>query len=283
MNTKPKKQWFLFQNTNICYQVYELSPHKHKPTLIFIHGFLSSQYSFRKLVPLLNHYFDIITLDLPPFGDSDRAKKFRYSYENMSELIIHFMDIHTIKSCYLAGHSLGGQIALMCAYHYPDRINRLFLMAPSSYMKKASIGTYVFSWLPFFPFFLKRMFYRKGVYNILQQCISDTSLITKDMITTYAKPFLDKEMFICLTKMIRDREGDLDRTFLQSIQTKTDIFWGKEDEILPAPIGYRLVQDLPNATLHTYKYAGHLLPEEVPDRISDQIISVLSASNSSFR
>ncbi|WP_226035861.1 alpha/beta fold hydrolase [Aquibacillus saliphilus] len=272
-NIKEKKQWIDYKGTNICYQSYKHPLNSNKPYIIFIHGFLSSQYSFRKMVPLLIDKFNLITIDLPPFGDSDRITKFTYSYSNLANIIVYFMNTKSIPSAYLVGHSMGGQIALTCAYHYPDRIKKLILLAPCSYLSKADRFSYLISWLPFFPTLIKRLLYRKGVFETLRQCVYNESVITKDMLTTYIKPFLDNAIYLCLTKMVRDREGDLDMKCLATIQTETFIFWGKKDEILPVSIGYKLVQDLPAAELCTFDYAGHLLPEEVPNIICDRILA----------
>lgn len=273
---KEKKHWLDYQGTRICYKAFQLTPNANKPFIIFVHGFLSSQYSFRKMVPLLIEEFNIVTLDLPPFGDSDRVKNFDFSNENLAEIIIHFMNVHSISCAYISGHSMGGQVALTCAYHHPERIKKIILLAPSSYMLKADRLSWLMSFLPFFPYLIKKLFYRKGIYQTLRQCMYDPRLITKDMIVHYIKPFLDNNMYECLIKMVRDREGDLDLDCLKNINKHCLIFWGKQDEILPVSIGYRLVQDLPHADLFTFQNAGHLLPEEVPEPICGHILSKCS-------
>lgn len=42
------------------------------PTLVLLHGFLSSSFSFRKLVPHLIKEYNVISIDLPPFGQSGK-------------------------------------------------------------------------------------------------------------------------------------------------------------------------------------------------------------------
>ncbi|MDL4842546.1 alpha/beta fold hydrolase [Aquibacillus rhizosphaerae] len=268
-----KEKYLTYQGSKICYHLYKNDNDFNKPYLIFIHGFLSSQYSFRKMIPLLSNHFNIITLDLPPFGDSDRIKSFYYSYKNMAKLIVYFMNQHNIKEAYLAGHSMGGQIALTCAYYYPKRVKKLILLAPSCYLMKANRLTYAVSWLPFFHTFLRKLLKRKGVYEMLRQCFYNDELITEEMLTTYKKPYLDKKIYRCLTKMLRDREGDLDVKCIKNISTDCLLFWGKQDQILPIKIAYQMAQDIPQVNLCTFDFAGHLLPEEVPHVICDYIIS----------
>ncbi|MCT2535862.1 alpha/beta hydrolase [Aquibacillus koreensis] len=271
MNNNNQKK-LNYKGTNISYQLYK-STNNDKPYLIFIHGFLSSQFSFRKMIPLLSDQFNIITVDLPPFGDSDRIKSFEYSYKNMADLIIFFMDYFKINSAYLLGHSMGGQIALTCAYHYPDRIKQLILLAPSCYMIKADYLSYYASYIPFFRFFLRKLMKKKGVYEMIRQTLYHDELITEEMIETYKAPFLDSKMYICLTKMIRDREGDLSVDCIRNIKTKCLLFWGKYDEILPISTAYQMAKDLLDVDLCTFDYAGHLLCEEVPHVICDRILA----------
>lgn len=270
------ESWLDHQGIKISFHLYSSSS-SPKPALLLIHGFLSSKFSFRDLIPELINDFDIYTFDFPPFGNSDKKKTYNFSYRNFAQIIIELLDYHSIESAYVGGHSMGGQIALLSAYHYPDRIKKLFLFAPSTYMKKANFWFYHLTYLPGFPYVLKRMLYRKGVYNTLTQCVFDHHMITKEMIQGYLRPFLNQEVFPCLTKMIRDREGDLSEDLLRKIKTESFIFWGKEDRILPVTLGYELVQHLPNAYLQTFEKTGHLLPEEVPHLLGEKMIQQLHA------
>ena len=61
-------------------------------TIILLYGFLSSSFSFRKLIPLLSKDFNVITIDLPPFGKSGKSKHYNYSYENVSKTLLKFID-----------------------------------------------------------------------------------------------------------------------------------------------------------------------------------------------
>lgn len=270
---KIKKNWLIYQGSRICYQFIRSQNEKEKPFLIFIHGFLSSQYSFRKMIPHLIERYNIITMDLPPFGDSDRIKSFDYSYKNMADLVIYFMDQHKINQATLVGHSMGGQIALTCAYYYEKRIKKLVLLAPSCYMMKTDNFSYLLTRLPFFKLMIRKLLKRKGVHETLRQSVYNESIITEEMLSTYKKPFLDNKMYICLAKMVRDREGDLSESFLSKISTECLIFWGKHDEILPVSIAYQMAKDLPNTELCTFNYGGHLLPEEFPNVICDYILA----------
>ncbi|MGP4040563.1 alpha/beta fold hydrolase [Gracilibacillus sp. D59] len=238
-----------------------------KPTLIMLHGFLASTYCFRKLIPLLQRDFQIITIDIPPFGESEKSNTCLFSYDHMADAIKFIMDNFFISKAIFLGHSMGGQISLRFAYKYPDRINQLYLLAPCSFMKHSPMFAKLICHNPLSPFIARRLLKRKGVYEMLRHSIYHDNLITDEMLEHYKQPFLDKNIYPCIIKILNDHQGDLSEQALSTIKAPTKIIWGKNDEIIPYEIGYELIRYLPNATLTTLDQAGHLLPEEYPHHI----------------
>ncbi|MCD8511751.1 MAG: alpha/beta hydrolase [Bacillus sp. (in: Bacteria)] len=51
------------------------------------------------------------------------------------------------------------------------------------------------------------------------------------------------------------------------------LIWGEEDKVVPVHIGRKLFNDLPNAQFEVLKQTGHLVTEERPKEIYEQIIS----------
>jgi pimeloyl-ACP methyl ester carboxylesterase len=96
-------------------------------------------------------------------------------------------------------------------------------------------------------------------------------MIDEEMMLGYEAPFYDDQIFTALTRLIRHREGDLTSEDLQAIDTESLLIWGREDKVVPLKIGERLHSDLRNSKLITLEKTGHLLPEEKPHHISEQI------------
>lgn len=71
---------------------YEHYENPGRQTLVCVHGFLSSAFSFRKLIPLLRNHYDIIAVDLPPFGQSEKSRTFVYTYANLAKLLIGLLE-----------------------------------------------------------------------------------------------------------------------------------------------------------------------------------------------
>lgn len=58
--------------------------------------------------------------------------------------------------------------------------------------------------------------------------VHDQSLINEDMIYGYSEPFYDDKIFRALTRMIREREGDLSSQDLKTIEIPCLLVWGKK-------------------------------------------------------
>ncbi|CAG9620993.1 alpha/beta fold hydrolase [Sutcliffiella rhizosphaerae] len=250
-----------------------------KPTLVLIHGFLSSSFSFRRLIPLLTKEYTVLAIDLPPFGKSEKSKKFVYSYENLAKVVMELLSELGIEKTVLIGHSMGGQICLNISRQKPELVEKVVLLCSSGYLKKLKRALVYSSRIPYFYLYLKYWLAKKGAIQNLLNVVHDHSLIDDEMIAGYTEPFYDDRIFHALTRMIRDREGDLASEILRNINTPSLLIWGEEDKVVPIEIGRRLHRDLPNSQLITYKNTGHLLPEEKPQHVYDNIMEFLQTTS----
>lgn len=87
------------------------------PTLVLLHGFLSSSFSFRKLVPHLIKEYNVISIDLPPFGQSGKDYRYTYSFRNIAKSVVMFLEGKGIRKFSIIGHSMGGQISCSSSSH----------------------------------------------------------------------------------------------------------------------------------------------------------------------
>jgi len=96
--------------------------------LLLIHGFPLDSSSWNEVIPYLEDKFDIILPDLRGFGQST-AVDTPYSIPDMAEDIAGLLDHLGIESAVLAGHSMGGYVALAFARKYPQRVSGLGLVS----------------------------------------------------------------------------------------------------------------------------------------------------------
>lgn len=244
-----------------------------KPPVLLIHGFVSSTYTFNRLVPLLAENFSVIAIDLPGFGRSEKSKTFVYSYKNYARLVIRCLEYFGVDDVKIVGHSMGGQIALNVAKLIPEKVKNLFLLGCSGYLKSANRFLVYSSYLPLFRLYVRRTINNQRVIDNLRNVFHNHTYITEEHVREFERPLKDKNFPICLIRLLRHREGDLSSIELKKINTPTLLIWGEDDKVVPLHVGKQLARDLPNAELVTFKETGHLISEERPHEIASLIHS----------
>lgn len=101
-------------------------------TLVFIHGLGSYLPAWKKNVEALRQYYRCIAVDLPGYGKSSKGE-YEGSMEFFSDAVISLADQLGIGKFVLVGHSMGGQIAIVAALRYPERVKALVLAAPAGF------------------------------------------------------------------------------------------------------------------------------------------------------
>lgn len=265
MSANPFQGHFNIFGNDLYYEHFKHS--SSSETIILIHGFLSSTFSFRRLAPLLEKEHNVLSVDLPPFGNSGKSTQYIYSFENMAKSIIALTEHLQIKDCIVAGHSMGGQISLNMAKLRPELVKKAVLLCSSGYLERSKQSLRLLSYLPFFHLIVKRHLAKSGVLKNLQNVVFNHALIDDEMFNGYMQPFLNENIFRGLAKMVRHREGDLPEQILRQIETPCLLIWGEQDKVVPLHIGRRLHKDLKHSNLIVLKDTGHLVPEERPAEV----------------
>lgn len=100
-------------------------------TLVFIRGWASTDYSFRKFLQSKPDNWQIILLAADELIiDNDLVE----AVEKMEERL------KKTDRFYLAGHSLGGALALSYAAKYPDKVRQLYLINSVGYPLEGKFG-----------------------------------------------------------------------------------------------------------------------------------------------
>ncbi|MFZ0544280.1 MAG: alpha/beta hydrolase [Candidatus Promineifilaceae bacterium] len=100
-----------------------------KPAVILLHGMSTSADSFRELMSLLADDFRLIAPDIPGFGYSENTNP--YTMEHLIEWLADLVETLELPSAHLLGHSFGGVLAMGQALSYPEKYDRLVLVAPA--------------------------------------------------------------------------------------------------------------------------------------------------------
>lgn len=99
----------------------------NNPCIILLHGIRSYAKTWLNTAERLKDRFYVIALDLRGRGKSGWSADKKYYYQDYVADLEALVNQLNIGSCYLLGHSLGGQNALLYAAKHPSRVNGLIV------------------------------------------------------------------------------------------------------------------------------------------------------------
>lgn len=96
--------------------------------LVLVHGFPLDHTIWEPILPFLTDRFDVIQPDLPGFGGSD-APAPAPAMETYAAALADLLAALKLERAFVAGHSMGGYVALAFARLYPACLSGLALVA----------------------------------------------------------------------------------------------------------------------------------------------------------
>lgn len=102
--------------------------------ILFIHGLGSYLPAWKNNIEGLKSSYRVIAIDLPGYGKSSKEPHSgKMSF--YADVVKAFAEKLNLTDLTLAGHSMGGQIAMVTALNYPDLVKNLILVAPAGFEK----------------------------------------------------------------------------------------------------------------------------------------------------
>src|SRR4051794_41602752 len=98
------------------------------PVLLLIHGITSSSGAWSDVVPALAEHYTVIAPDLLGHGGSAKPRG-DYSLGAYASGLRDLLAALGHDRATVVGHSMGGGIAMQMAYQFPDRAERMVLVA----------------------------------------------------------------------------------------------------------------------------------------------------------
>lgn len=133
-------EFFTYGDYKIHYRV-EPAKGEFKGRIMMLHGFLCSTFAWRNMVAELSSQgYECVTADLPDFGYSTRESD-EVELIDRETLIVELMkSIAPVEEWILAGHSMGGGVAVNIAEEQPVKALLLYCPAPQSEFPAAMEG-----------------------------------------------------------------------------------------------------------------------------------------------
>ncbi len=105
------------------------------PVVLLLHGFPTSSFQFRALMPLLASRYRVIAPDLPGFGFTEvpAGRGYRYSFDALSSTLAAFTDALRLKRFALYVFDYGAPTGFRLAMTQPERIAAIISQNGNAY------------------------------------------------------------------------------------------------------------------------------------------------------
>ena len=87
----------------------------HLPLLLLLHGFPSSSYEFRNLIPMLSDTYHVLAPDYPGFGLTTVPDNFVYTFANIAIVLAAWLAVLGVKQTAMYIHDYGAPVGLRLA------------------------------------------------------------------------------------------------------------------------------------------------------------------------
>jgi pimeloyl-ACP methyl ester carboxylesterase len=245
--------------------------------IVLIHGTGSSLHTYDHWTKelILNHR--VIRMDLPGYGLTGPFPNRDYSYNKYVAFLKVFLEKIGVKSCILAGNSLGGNIAWRFTIENSEMVNNLILIDAAGYpMKSKSIPlAFKIAQIPIiqniFTVISPRFVAKASVENVYK----DKTKIDEELVDRYFELTLREGNRQAFVDRFKVKSDTISHKKIKLINQRTLILWGEEDKLIPTQMAYLFHKDLPNDTLVILKNVGHVPMEESPSESLRPVIKFL--------
>lgn len=225
-----------------------------RPPIILIHGAGGHQLFWPPQVRRL-HGQRVFALDLPGHGKSPGLG--RQTIPEYTDAVLNFLQAIRLSTFVLAGHSMGGAIAMDAAIRQPDRVLGLFLVGSGAKLRVA-------------PELLRAT-------SQASSAVAAAALLTD---LSFARSADARQKELALKRLSETRlpvlHGDLvacdgfdASSGLSQIACPSCVVCGEEDRMTPPVYSSVLVHHLALARLELVPHAGHMIMLEKPNRIAN--------------
>ena len=255
------------------------------PPLVLIHGGLGSLHNWEPWIPKLVESHRVIRVDLPAHGLTGRIPGDIYTRESMVEFVREVLAELGVDNFALAGHSMGGGVALLYALEHPDQVGSLILVGPEGVPGDGGYdvdGVFIdpdaeptetaLDEIALSP--LDRLLAKVGspwvVGETLKYMMARDELVTPEFAARFGRILRHEGNRYAVALMFRQyaavmhdprdlepRLGELEMPVLLQI--------GEQDPLVPPAVGEKFHAWLSRSMLAVYPGAGHMIMEEATE------------------
>ncbi|HVE62421.1 MAG TPA: alpha/beta hydrolase [Mycobacteriales bacterium] len=252
--------------------------------LLLLHGIPTTSYLWRDVQRDLEHRHPTYAVDLLGLGASERPPGGRYDLANQAELLVGLLDQLGLDRVAIAGHDVGGAAAVHLCALAPDRVAALVLVDTPLHADAwpvAAISSLMAPLLGETQTTLLRLVPSLGRHYLGMQLGRGLAAGSVDgpVLDRYAASLLSRDGtrgLLCLVRALDPPSTEAALRLVTVDAPPTLVLWGDEDAWHGPAYGRRLAADIPGSCWVPVPDAGHLLPEDRPERVAEEIAGFLA-------
>lgn len=231
------------------------------PNVVLIHGFGGDLDNWLFNIDALGEQANVYALDLPGHGQSTKVLN-DPSLAGLAKVVIDFMDALRLDKAHLAGHSMGGAIAVKVAELAKGRVLSLGLVAPAGLGPDIN-GDYITGFI--------RGQSRRDMKPVLELLFANTELVSRQLIDDVLKfkriDGVEKALGSLGDSLFGgSKQADSVVAAAKSAGVPVTVIFGKEDRIIPSSHAEALKG---SAKVEIIDGAGHMPMMEAAKRVNE--------------
>jgi pimeloyl-ACP methyl ester carboxylesterase len=249
-----------------------------KPTILLLHGFPSSSFMFRDLIPLLSSQFHLVAPDYPGMGYSEAppASKFTATFDSVAGVVGDFVAQQHLTRYILYMQDFGGPVGMRLALKHPEQVAGLIIQnspisldgwdptrlkgvqanaGPATPEKRAAVEARVIE---------------ATAIQLHQAGAAHPEQLNPDSWADDAFALSDPGKKRIMTDLQLDIPTNLDlypswQDYIRTRKPRTLVVWGRNDPIFAAAGAETIKKLNPTAEVHLYNTGHFALNEESAD------------------
>ncbi len=253
-------------------------------TILLLHGTAASTHTWRDVIPALSNSFDVVAVDLPGHGFSERVVGDSMSLDDISDGIAGLLQDLKISPRCIVGHSAGAAVALnlvlknRVAAGHVIGINAALLPFGGTLRNVFSPLARFFASTRLMPKMLAR---RATDKRAVERVLNGTgSTIDPDGTEYYQRLFQRESHLSSVLQMMASWELGPLLEELSELQARLMLIVGEEDQAVSPKEANSIGKLLNRTEVLRLPGLGHLAHEEAPTRIAELIREFIEAGES---
>lgn len=248
------------------------------PPLLLVHGLGCSAYTFQRNMPVLAAAgIRTIAVDLKGHGLSDKPlAREEYTIDSFVEHLRDILDALGLERPALAGHSLGGSLSYHFASRYPERVRCLGLLSPVGLTGVPLMWLYRLLTPSALIPLIRKVKPRLIVKLALKRVYGKRGHFTQRDVEEYLAPSYFPEFSPAMREILHHYDWKAaEHRPLATVNLPAAGVWGALDHLMPADGMAIYVSLVPGIVLRPIPDAGHIITEETPDEVNEELIALL--------